>query len=249
MAYRLIHFHLHMAQLMPLPLTVSCFTEIHIGFTFLVPAHPGSPGQRAVKRARVCVTSRANTSWFSESSVCTVSGSTCWFCCRVRRWSASRVLSSSAFSWFSASRARSSSALSWSSRPTNSRIRSSSRATSSAACKLSVSWLHRVDTAASSLPILSRALASSLSTSVSARKSINQSYLPNKTSRCTATIRCDKKCYFNVHSKADIVSLIYQHDNVALPAFTHSWWGNRSISPACRAHSSKPAAAGLLLWA
>ena len=41
---------LHMAQLMPLPLTVSCFSKIQIGFTFLVPAHPGSPGQRAVKR-------------------------------------------------------------------------------------------------------------------------------------------------------------------------------------------------------
>ena len=44
---------LHMAQLMPLPLTVSYFSKIHIGFTFLVSAHPGSPGQRAVKR--VCV--------------------------------------------------------------------------------------------------------------------------------------------------------------------------------------------------
>jgi len=39
---------LHMAQLMPLPLTVSCFSKIQTGFTFLVPAHPGSPGQRAV---------------------------------------------------------------------------------------------------------------------------------------------------------------------------------------------------------
>ena len=46
---------LHMAQLMPLPLTVSCFSKIQIGFTFLVPAHPGSPGQRAVKRVYVCV--------------------------------------------------------------------------------------------------------------------------------------------------------------------------------------------------
>ena len=47
---------LHMAQLMPLPLTVSCFSEIQIGFTFLVPAVPGSPGQRAViKRVCVCV--------------------------------------------------------------------------------------------------------------------------------------------------------------------------------------------------
>jgi len=34
---------LHMAQLMPPPLTVSCFCKIQIGFTFLVPAHPGSP--------------------------------------------------------------------------------------------------------------------------------------------------------------------------------------------------------------
>jgi len=41
---------LHMVQLMPLPLTVSCFSKIQIGFAFLVPAHPGSPGQRAVKR-------------------------------------------------------------------------------------------------------------------------------------------------------------------------------------------------------
>ena len=45
----------HMAQLMPLPLTVSCFSKIQIGFTFLVPAHPGSPGKRAVKRVCVCV--------------------------------------------------------------------------------------------------------------------------------------------------------------------------------------------------
>jgi len=44
---------LHMAQLMPLPLTVSCSSKIQIGFTFLVPAHLGGPGHRAVKR--VCV--------------------------------------------------------------------------------------------------------------------------------------------------------------------------------------------------
>jgi len=46
---------LHMAQLMSLPFTVSCFSKIQIGFTFLVPAHPGSTGQRAVKRVCVCV--------------------------------------------------------------------------------------------------------------------------------------------------------------------------------------------------
>jgi len=44
---------LHIAQLVPLLLTVSCFSKIQIGFTFLVLAHPGSPGQRAIKW--VCV--------------------------------------------------------------------------------------------------------------------------------------------------------------------------------------------------
>jgi len=46
---------LHMAQLMPLPLAVSCFSKIQIGFTFLVPAHLGSPGKRAIKWVCVCV--------------------------------------------------------------------------------------------------------------------------------------------------------------------------------------------------
>ena len=42
---------LHMTQLMPMPLTVSCFSKIQTGFTFLVLAHTGCPGQRA----NVCV--------------------------------------------------------------------------------------------------------------------------------------------------------------------------------------------------
>ena len=42
---------LHMAQ----PLTVCCFSKIKIGFTFVVPVHPGSPRNRAVKRVCVCV--------------------------------------------------------------------------------------------------------------------------------------------------------------------------------------------------
>jgi len=46
---------LNVAQLMPLPLTVSCFSKIRIGSTFLVPAHVGIPGKRAVKRVCVCV--------------------------------------------------------------------------------------------------------------------------------------------------------------------------------------------------
>ena len=44
---------LHMVQLMPLPLTVSCFSKMQIGFTFLVLADMVSPRQRAVKW--VCV--------------------------------------------------------------------------------------------------------------------------------------------------------------------------------------------------
>ena len=46
---------MHMAQLMPLPLTVSCFSKIQIGFTFLVLAHTGSPRRRAVKQVHVCM--------------------------------------------------------------------------------------------------------------------------------------------------------------------------------------------------
>jgi len=45
---------LHTAQLKPLPLTVSCFSKIQIGFTFLVPPYLGSPGKWAIKRMRVC---------------------------------------------------------------------------------------------------------------------------------------------------------------------------------------------------
>ena len=46
---------LHMSQLMPLSLTVSCFSEIQIVFTFLVPSDPGSDRKRTVKRVCVCV--------------------------------------------------------------------------------------------------------------------------------------------------------------------------------------------------
>ena len=58
----------HTAQLMPLPLTVSCFSKIQIGFTFLVPAHDGSPGKRAVKRVSVTKTCSHKRSPFSQAS-------------------------------------------------------------------------------------------------------------------------------------------------------------------------------------
>ena len=58
---------LHMAQLMPLPLTISCFFKIQIGFTFLVPAHPGSPGQRTIKQyVCVCVKCWLETAFHRE---------------------------------------------------------------------------------------------------------------------------------------------------------------------------------------
>ena len=58
---------LHMFQLMPLPLTVSCFSKIQIGFAFLVPAHLGSPRKRAVKRVCVCVP--IVMAWSSSGSI------------------------------------------------------------------------------------------------------------------------------------------------------------------------------------
>ena len=55
--------HLHMVQLMPLPLTVSCFSKIQIGFTFLVPAHLGSPINVCVCVLLGCVASRLVNGW------------------------------------------------------------------------------------------------------------------------------------------------------------------------------------------
>jgi len=45
---------LHMAQWIPLPLTVSWFSKNQIGFTFLVPAYPGSPDKGPLNGC-VCV--------------------------------------------------------------------------------------------------------------------------------------------------------------------------------------------------
>ena len=80
---------LHMAQRMPLPLTVSCFSKVQFGFTYLVPAHPGSPGQRAVKRVCVCVcvcvcvmAQSVTMMWrgVACSSECAFRA-LCWICC------------------------------------------------------------------------------------------------------------------------------------------------------------------------
>ena len=60
---------LHTAQLIPLPLTVSCFSKIQIGFTFVVPAHRGSPGQSAIKRVCVCVCSLVQITCSCEPAV------------------------------------------------------------------------------------------------------------------------------------------------------------------------------------
>ena len=58
---------LHMAQLMPLPVIVSCFSKIQSGFTFLVLAHLGSPRKRAIKR--VCVLLECFYCFYSVCSV------------------------------------------------------------------------------------------------------------------------------------------------------------------------------------
>ena len=57
--------YLHIAQLMPL--TVSCSSKIQISFTFLLPAHLGSPGQRAIQRVCVCVDTMSG-SWAIRKS-------------------------------------------------------------------------------------------------------------------------------------------------------------------------------------
>ena len=57
---------LHMAQLMLLPLTVSCFSKIQIGFTVLVPAHLGSPGKGLLKVC-ACVCVRVLAIWWHFS--------------------------------------------------------------------------------------------------------------------------------------------------------------------------------------
>jgi len=71
---------LHTAQLIPLPLIVSCFSKMQVGFTFLVLAHPGSPGQRAVKwlcvillmklRFKCFIINATGARWYIFSSCC-----------------------------------------------------------------------------------------------------------------------------------------------------------------------------------
>ena len=68
---------LHMAQLMLLPLTDSCCSKIQTGFTFLAPAHPDSPGQRAVKRMCVCVFVAVIDSMLKHVSISLLRGDLC----------------------------------------------------------------------------------------------------------------------------------------------------------------------------
>jgi len=59
---------LHMAQLMPLPIIVSCSSKIQIGFTFLVPAHLDSPRQRAIKWVLLLLFYMHYKNWLKSSS-------------------------------------------------------------------------------------------------------------------------------------------------------------------------------------
>jgi len=56
---------LHMAQLVPRH-SLSCFSKIHIGFTFLVPAHLRSPG-KGLLNGCVCVCVMRRLSWYLTS--------------------------------------------------------------------------------------------------------------------------------------------------------------------------------------
>ena len=57
--------------LMPLPLTVTCFSKIQIGFTFLVPAHLGSPGKGQLNGCVLCVCYKSvkRNDWIHSTSV------------------------------------------------------------------------------------------------------------------------------------------------------------------------------------
>ena len=77
---------LHMAQLMPLTLIVSCFCKIQIGFTFLVPADPGSAGKKAIKWVCVCVRVRV----LARACTCVCSGR-CLQCFDAVGWMAGRA--------------------------------------------------------------------------------------------------------------------------------------------------------------
>jgi len=57
-------------------LTVSCSSKIQTGFTFLVPAHPGSPGQGAVKWVCVCVCVSLLHSTTNTLYICALRGQT-----------------------------------------------------------------------------------------------------------------------------------------------------------------------------
>jgi len=85
LAWLSVWSEVHTAQLMPLPLTVSCFSKIQTGFTFLVPAHPGSPGKWAVKR--VCVTVNNSVDRYQTS------------CKKVQRQTSNRSASNSNPDW------------------------------------------------------------------------------------------------------------------------------------------------------
>ena len=81
---------LHMAQLMPLPLTVSCFSKIQTGFTFLVPAHPDSRGKKPLNGC-VCVSSLWNV--YHNTKACFFDPPCMWLTsCSVQALSESEIL-------------------------------------------------------------------------------------------------------------------------------------------------------------
>ena len=80
---------LHMAQRIPLSLTVSCFSKIQIGFYLSGTGSPGCPGQRAIKRVCVCVLVNkclrdTASSYLEDVCVYVSSAAGCHLCCAAR---------------------------------------------------------------------------------------------------------------------------------------------------------------------
>jgi len=78
---------LHMAHVMPVQLIVSYVSKVQTGFTFLVPAHPGSPGQRAVKWVCVLMYS-AHIEAIGDCVLCKLT----FFCCLLETLTSEAVL-------------------------------------------------------------------------------------------------------------------------------------------------------------
>ena len=91
---------LHMAQLMPMPLTVSCFSKIQIGFAFWYRLTRVVPEKGAVKQGCVCVHTRWQTRTLliqNTTSVAHTHTRLTALCPGLPRWAGTRKVNQSGF--------------------------------------------------------------------------------------------------------------------------------------------------------